>query len=140
MLNLSVIGNLGRDAVTERGQHGDYISFSVAHSQKFTDQTGREVVQTTWVSCILNGRQDKLLPWLVKGTKVFVSGNMSVRLFRDRLGNWQAGINLNVRQIELCGSVALPKNEQQQGTDFSVQQQNSSPSSNNNNDEEVMPF
>lgn len=128
MLYLNVIGNLGRDAVLERGAHGDYISFSVAHSQKFKDASGREIVQTTWVSCIMNGRQDNLFNWLVKGTKVFVSGPMSVRSFKDRLGNWQAGVNLNVRQLELCGSLASPKTEQQSQDDFNVSAQNSNSS------------
>lgn len=114
MLQLSVLGNLGRDATLEQGNRGKYISFSVAHSSRFKNQQGQEVTETTWVSCILDGSHDRLLPFLTKGTKVFCQGNMAVRLFRDRTGQFQCGVNLNVRVIELAGSgSSIPQQQQQ---------------------------
>lgn len=121
MLYLHVIGNLGRDASIERGSRGDFVSFSVAHSTKFRDQSGQEITHTVWVSCLMNGRQEKLLPFLKKGTKVFVAGNMSLRLYKDRTGAWQEGVNLNVSTLELCGGApALPAQSQQTAEDFKV--------------------
>lgn len=124
MLNLQVIGNLGRDASVERGNRGEFVSFSVAHSYKYTDQQGQQINATTWLSCIMNGKQEKLLPFLKKGTKVFCSGTMSTRLYRDRSNQPQVGINLNVQHLELCGQAqTLPPQEQQTAADFQQQQQ-----------------
>lgn len=101
MIKLSIIGNLGADAEVKNHNGKEFVSFRVAHTDRFT-QDGQTKETTTWVSCILNGNGGNLLPYLKRGTKVFCHGDFSVRLYRYN-GEINAGLNLSVREIELCG-------------------------------------
>lgn len=103
MIRLEVIGNLGAD-VEKRVQNGStFFTFRVAHSEKKVAQsTGEVTTETTWISCSCNYISDKLLEYLKKGTKVFVRGYMSLKMFKyDH--EQRIGINLFATEIELCG-------------------------------------
>lgn len=113
MIRLEVIGNLGAD-VEKRVQNGStYFTFRVAHSEKKVSQsTGEVKTETTWISCSCNYISDKLLEYLKKGTKVFVRGYMSLKMFKyDH--EQRIGINLFATEIELCGG---KQNESEQKT------------------------
>lgn len=104
MLQLSVIGNLGRDAEVKETNGRKYVSFTVAHSDVFTDSNGQRHENTQWVSCILNGDGGSLLQYLTKGKKVYVSGDGSARVYSSKVQRQMvAGLDLNVRVIELIG-------------------------------------
>lgn len=99
MLNLQIIGNLGADAERRETNGRAFISFRVAHSEKRND-----VEKTTWVSCVLNGDGGNLAQYLVKGTKVFVSGRAQLKTYSSpKTHQIEAGLDLNVDRIELCG-------------------------------------
>lgn len=103
MIRLEIIGNLGAD-VEKRVQNGStFFTFRVAHSEKKVSQsTGEVTTETTWVSCSCNYISDKLLEFLKKGTKVFVRGYVSFKMFKyDH--EQRIGINLFATEIELCG-------------------------------------
>lgn len=103
MIRLEVIGNLGAD-VEKRVQNGStYFTFRVAHSEKKVSQnTGEVTTETTWISCSCNYISEKLLEYLKKGTKVFVRGYVSFKMFKyDH--EQRIGINLFATEIELCG-------------------------------------
>lgn len=103
MIRLEIIGNLGAD-VEKRVQNGStFFTFRVAHSEKKVSQsTGEVITETTWISCSCNYISDKLLEFLKKGTKVFVRGYVSFKMFKyDH--EQRIGINLFATEIELCG-------------------------------------
>lgn len=104
MFKAEIIGNLGRDAELKRGNDGNYVVFNVCHSVKYRDRDGNEVVNQLWASCTRNGDGGRLLPWLKKGQKVYVRGNVSSRTYRGHDGNWHSGINISVDEIELVGA------------------------------------
>ncbi len=109
MLKVEIIGNLGGDAVLESKNGREYVSFTVAHSEKRT-VNGQEQRLTTWTTCFRNGNLGGLLPYLKKGTSVFVRGNLSVNQYQDRAGQWQAGLTCNVDEVHLCGSLSQSNN------------------------------
>lgn len=76
MKSITIAGNIGRDAETRNTQGGDKVtSFSVA----VEDRSGREKT-TLWFDCSLWGnRGEKLAPYLRKGGKVVVSGDLGKR-------------------------------------------------------------
>lgn len=123
MIKLELIGNLGIDAQLQVHNGNKFISFRVANTDKWTDKVTGEIVSSTqWVSCTLNGDGGGLLPYLKKGTKVFVRGNAQFVIYSSpKTHQMEVGVNLFVREIELCGgkkeeeaqTQATPTNQQQ---------------------------
>lgn len=105
MLKIEIIGNLGADAEIKNVNGNAFVSFRVAHTDKWTDQRTGEIKQSTqWVSCILNGNGGGLTQFLKKGTKVFVRGHLSTNLYSSpQTHQMECGLNCSVREVELCG-------------------------------------
>lgn len=117
MLRLQAIGNLGADAELRRQDGREFITFKVADTRKWHDAEGKEHTETQWISCTMNGAQNALLPYLKKGTKVYVDGSPSTRVYSSTVDRaMKAGLNLAVFNLELVGGssdevprrVALP--------------------------------
>ena len=103
MFTASIIGNLGADAELKTINGKVYLTFRVAHSEKFTKQDGTQVEDTTWISCITS-QFTSLLPFLKRGQKVFVSGECKASIvWRPKTRENVVGLSINVRSIELCG-------------------------------------
>ena len=105
MLKLQIIGNLGADAEVKREQGSQFISLSIAHTERRKDANGVDRETTTWVSATINGDGGNLLQYLKKGTKVYAYGDVGLRLYnseKDR--RMKAGLNLYIRNIELVGA------------------------------------
>lgn len=104
MLKLEVIGNLGADAKLVKENGSSFLSFSVAHSESYQKSDGSTVENTQWVSCAYSKVDSNVVPYLVKGQRVFLRGYMSVRVYSSpKERKMVAGINLNVTEIELVG-------------------------------------
>lgn len=70
MIRLEIVGNLGADAEIKDYNGNKFVSFRVAHSEKWVDrQTGTITTQTTWVSCSLNGDGKGLTEYLKRVLK-----------------------------------------------------------------------
>lgn len=107
-----VIGNLGADAELKIENGNEFVRFSVAETRKFTDAAGNKKEETMWNSCIMNGRNEKLLPYLTKGTKVCVIGRGSTRIYSSPAEKrMMAGINISVDRLELIqvNSESVPR-------------------------------
>lgn len=112
MIKVEIIGNLGADAQLQEKNGNRFVTFRVANTDKWVDKsTGQVIESTQWISCTLNGDGGALLPYLKRGTKVFVRGNAQFVIFSSaKTRQMEVGVNLFVREIELCGS---PKENQQ---------------------------
>lgn len=119
MIKLEIIGNLGADAEVKMYNGNKFVSFRVAHTDKWVDQnTGVISTQTTWVSCSMNGDGGGLTPYLKKGTKVFVRGTPNFVVYSSpKTHKMESGVNLFVREVELCGG----HQEQEQNNDNTTQ-------------------
>lgn len=110
MLKLEIIGNLAADAVVKNSNGSSFISMRVAHSEKRQDRSGTSIEVTTWCSVSANtDRYKGVLPYLTKGKRVYIRGNMSLKTYQDGRGVWQSGINIYASELELCSS---PKDSQ----------------------------
>lgn len=105
MMKLEVVGNLGADAELKMNAEGKFISFRIAHTNLWTDKvTGEINSRPIWVSCSQKGDGGGILKYLKKGTKVFVRGNVDFKVYSSaKTHSMEVGINLFVREIELCG-------------------------------------
>ncbi len=90
MLNISIAGNVGRNAELKDVGNSGVASFAVAVKGKDG---------TTWVSCSLWGKRANAIgPHLVKGQAVAVTGAMS--MFEH---NGKTYIECNVNDVTLLG-------------------------------------
>ena len=106
MLQIEVIGNLGKDAEVKEFSGKKYTCFSMAHTENVRAQKPGEppVQRTTWLSVYWYGDGGAMLQYLKRGTKVFVRGTMRNNLYTDRTGQTRVDINVNAREVYLCGS------------------------------------
>lgn len=94
MLQAFIAGTLGRDAELRDVGQSVVCSFSVAIEQRVK----REKV-TTWVRCSLWGRRgEALVSHLTKGSKVSVSGTLTVGVY-----NGKPTVDLSVSEVTLQG-------------------------------------
>ena len=105
MLEITIIGNIGRDAEIKDINGQKKITFSVAHSHSYTNNEGVKVERTTWISCFKPSNDNSsLASYLKKGTKVFIRGTLSVSIYSDHNNVNHPDIKCDVRTIELLSS------------------------------------
>lgn len=105
MLQFTVIGNIGGDAELHNENGNEFVTFKVAHNERYTRQDGTTADVTTWVSCVMNGKNENLTKYLVKGQQVWVCGDGSVRTYHSKTQHQMvAGVDIRVRQIQLLGA------------------------------------
>lgn len=107
MLRAELIGNLGDDAHLVEGDFKAFTAMSVANSSKYKKNDGTVVESTMWVNVTINWDCSKLRPYLLKGTKVYVSGKMKCRYFTRQNGDPSVGVDIIADSIELCGTKAI---------------------------------
>lgn len=105
MIRIEMIGNLGADAELKDNNGRKFVSFRLAHTDKWKNsQTGQDNVSTVWASCAINGDAHNLLPYLKKGVKVFVRGSVQLNMYSSpKTHQMECGLNIAVWEIELCG-------------------------------------
>jgi single-strand DNA-binding protein len=75
MKNITIAGNIGKDAVVRAAGDSNVASWPVAVDDGFGQNK-----RTIWFDCSMwGGRGEKLAPHLTKGSKVAVSGEFSTR-------------------------------------------------------------
>lgn len=106
MLQVQAIGHIGGDASVKNSDGNEFTTFRIAHTQKFTASDGTKHETTQWIDCVMNGRPN-VLPWLVKGQQVYVSGDVSLRVYDSEKDHCKkAGMQVRVRVLELIGKKA----------------------------------
>lgn len=105
MFKATIIGNLGANAELHNENGSEFVTFKVAHNERFKSKDGSVNERSVWVSCILNGRADGLVPYLVKGATVAVFGDLRLKTYHSaKMHSLVAGADLFVRSIDLIGS------------------------------------
>jgi single-strand DNA-binding protein len=104
LIKLTVIGNLGRDAIVRDVQGKSVISFSVAHTEKFKDNMGIQKDKTTWVECNYWSERTNLVPYLKKGHQIYVEGQPNIDVYENKDGQKVAGVKLRVTLIQLLSN------------------------------------
>lgn len=104
MIKLQVIGNLGKDCVTNLVNGKNVINFNVAHTEKFRDAQGNQKEKTVWVDCAYWTDRTAVAPYLKKGTQVYAEGQPDVRTYTTQDGRNGASLTLRVLSVQLLGS------------------------------------
>lgn len=100
-------GNVGADATLNsvNGQNGatSVLNFSLAVSKRQKGADGKPL--TLWVACSVWGqRADALAPFIKKGTKLTVSGEIDVETYIAKDQTSQAKMICRVNELTLQGS------------------------------------
>jgi len=109
---MTIIGNIGQPAVIQSANGKEFISFTVAVNkyrkvwEKDKDNKGVEVKKqtTNWYSASLPIGMKNLVPFLVKGTKVYVQGSFSSKMYNGKQG-WEMSLNIYGEKVELLSGV-----------------------------------
>jgi single-strand DNA-binding protein len=104
MIKLQVIGNLGKDCITNTVNGKNVINFSVAHTEKFRDSQGVQKDKTIWVECAYWTDRTAIAPYLKKGTQVYVEGSPEIRTYSKNDGSTGVSLTLRVQSVQLLGS------------------------------------
>lgn len=101
MLQTMIIGNIGADAQFKSDNGHEFTTFRVAHTESWNDAAGNKQSRTMWVDVIMNGKPN-VLPYLKKGTTVYVFGTTSTRVYSSEKDHcMKAGITINASRVEL---------------------------------------
>lgn len=104
MIKLQVIGNLGKDCVTNTVNGRTVMNFSVAHTEKFRDAQGVQKDKTIWVECAYWSDRTAVAPYLRKGTQVYVEGTPEVRTYPKNDGTTGVSLTVRVQSVQLLGN------------------------------------
>lgn len=114
MNNWNFTGNLGKDAEQRFTPGGDsVVSFSVAVKAGYGDKA-----TTTWARCSMFGKRgESVLPYLLKGQLVGVSGELSTREW-EKDGQKHTSVEVRVGDLTLLGkrdgAAPIPRQERSQ--------------------------
>ncbi len=103
MIKLQVIGHLGKDCAVNTVNGKTVINFSVAHAEKFKDNTGAQKDRTIWVECAYWTDRTAVAQYLKKGTQVYAEGNPDVRNYTTQDGRQGTSLTLRVISVQLLG-------------------------------------
>lgn len=115
---LTIAGNVGRDArinqVNTANGPISVLNFAVAVQKRQKGSDGKPL--TLWVDCALWGaRADALAAYVVKGTKITVTGEADVETYQSNDGQTLAKMILKVSDLTLQGGGQAVQNQQPQG-------------------------
>lgn len=98
MLKVELIGNLGADAEVKAVNGSEFISMNIAHNEK-----RGEIEKTIWCSVSLPIVYKNALPYLKKGARVFVRGDLGLRVYSSSVSRqYEAGVNIYAKEMEIC--------------------------------------
>ena len=115
MIKLQVIGNLGKDCITNNVNGKTVMNFNVAHTEKFRDNQGNAKDKTIWVECAYWSDKTGVAPYLRKGTQVYVEGTPEIRTYAKNDGTTGASLTLRVQSVQLLGNRGESGGGQQEG-------------------------
>lgn len=109
MANLAIVsGHLGQNPELRHTKTGKPVcSFTVATSDKWTDDAGERREQTEWHRIVVWGPQaEACAKYLGKGSSVYVEGKMTTRSFDDKDGAKRSVTEITAAKVEFTGSGA----------------------------------
>lgn len=101
MINLSVIGHLGQDATVGSVNGKTVINFTLAHSEKFKNKDGVEETNTIWVSCAYWTEKTNLVPYLKKGTQIYLEGKPEAKIYTNKNNQVIPQLHVRVMLVQL---------------------------------------
>jgi len=119
MKQLTIIGNLGRDAEIKEWDGKRYTSFSIAYSERFK-KDGVTTEKTEWYSII--SPREQLAQYLKSGSKVLVQGKPTEKMYQKKDGSWAIDRTIRATSIEFLSSPKAEANVNASAPAFAPQE------------------
>jgi single-strand DNA-binding protein len=103
ILEISAIGNLGRDASLQTSNGKTVINFTVAHTEKYKNAQDVVVEKTTWLECSM-WEKPNIAPYLKQGTLVYLTGTPQTHAYLSKEGELRSSLRVTVRDLKLLSS------------------------------------
>jgi single-strand DNA-binding protein len=103
MLNkVMIIGRLGRDPELRYSQAGAPVAtLNIATDESYTDREGNKVDRTEWHRVVVFQRAaENCANYLVKGSLVFVEGNLQTRKWQDQQGQDRYTTEIRAQRVQ----------------------------------------
>jgi single-strand DNA-binding protein len=107
MVNKAIIvGNLGRDPEVRFTPSGRAVArFTVATTERWTDQQGQRQEKTEWHNIVVWGKQAETCgQYLSKGRQVYIEGRITNRSYDDKDGNKRYITEIIAQNVRFLGS------------------------------------
>lgn len=112
MLQMNVIGNLGKDAELKTINNKEFITFTVASNGAKKDD------EPVWVDVIMpNNPNSKMIQYLNKGTAVMVSGSPRFSSYQTKSGETRVQVNVYAHYMQMIGTRKNDENAPQKITE-----------------------
>ena len=100
MQKIELIGNLGSDANVEKKAERGFVAFRLAVTRSRRNATG-ELEKRTECYTVNAYIYDSVVPYLKKGARVFLRGELFTSVYADKLGYPQVSLDVITRELEL---------------------------------------
>lgn len=106
-----LVGNLGRDPEVRFTANGRALArFSLATTERWTDQDGNKQERTEWHNIVVWGKQAETCgQYLSKGRQVFIEGSIRSRQYEDKDGNKRSITEIVARDVRFLGGGRAPQ-------------------------------
>lgn len=102
MEKIEIIGNLGDACSTSKYEEKKFVRFRLA-ATSVQIENGNRVEKTNWYSVTAYVGAG-VIPFLVKGAKVYVRGDLKASIYADKNGYAQLDLSVITSELVLCGS------------------------------------
>jgi single-strand DNA-binding protein len=111
MKNITLIGNITRDAEIRDFSNRKAINFSVAVNESYTSN-GVKIEKSSFFNCTLWRENTNIANYLKKGIKVYIqSDNFDSEYYQNKEGEIKTSIKITVNKLELISSQNQTQNQ-----------------------------
>ena len=101
MIELTVTGNIGKDAELKKVGNNYYAAFSLAITERVKGEN-----KTTWIDVMKYDKEGKLTPYLKKGVKLWLRGKPTTSGYTNKSGDIVSALTMWVmNDLEFQGGV-----------------------------------
>lgn len=102
---LILVGRIGQDPEMKQLQNSSVTNFSVATSEKWTDQQGEKQERTEWHRVQAWGKLGEICAqYLKKGSLVFIEGKLRTRSWETQSGEKRYATEVIANSMQMLGS------------------------------------
>lgn len=98
MQQITIVGNIGKDAVVKSSNGNDLTTFSVCVTEKYNDRGGEPVERSTWYGCIY--RKKGVANFIKKGDRILIQGELNPKIYVNDRNEASLDLTVNVARIE----------------------------------------